>query len=49
MDPTGNDTAAGVWVIILAYGVFMPGAAFDGTMLAAQPAQSLRLRMGFAF
>jgi len=31
------------------YGVLFPGAAFDNTMLVAKPAQSLRLRLGFAF
>jgi uncharacterized protein (TIGR04551 family) len=31
------------------YGVLVPGAAFDNTMLKARPAQVVRLRLGFAF
>jgi uncharacterized protein (TIGR04551 family) len=31
------------------YGLLLPGAAFDNTMLKAQPAQALRVRLGFAF
>jgi uncharacterized protein (TIGR04551 family) len=37
------------FAINLAYGLLVPGAAFDNTMLAAQPAHALRLRLGFGF
>ena len=49
LDPELRYIAKDGFAFDLAYGLLMPGAAFDGTMLAAQPAQSLRLRMGFAF
>ncbi len=32
-----------------AYGLFLPGAAFDGSTLAARPAQAFRVRVGFIF
>ncbi|NVB85108.1 MAG: alpha/beta fold hydrolase [Kofleriaceae bacterium] len=49
LDPELRYAARDGFAINLAYGLLLPGAAFDGTMLAAQPAQSLRLRVGFAF
>jgi hypothetical protein len=49
IDPELRYAARDGFAINLAYGLLLPGAAFDGTMLAAQPAQSLRLRVGFAF
>ena len=32
-----------------AYGLFLPGAAFDGTTMGAKPAQAFRARVGFIF
>ncbi|HEY5926643.1 MAG TPA: TIGR04551 family protein [Kofleriaceae bacterium] len=37
------------FVINFAYGLLLPGAAFDGTALPAKPAHAMRLRMGFQF
>ncbi len=37
------------FVANLAYGLFIPGAAFDSTTLEAKPAQALRARVGFIF
>jgi uncharacterized protein (TIGR04551 family) len=35
--------------IHLSYGLLLPGAGLDGTMLAAEPAQAVRLRLGYMF
>ena len=37
------------FAINFAYGLLLPGAAFDGSTLPAKPAHAMRLRMGFAF
>jgi uncharacterized protein (TIGR04551 family) len=34
---------------VIDYAVFLPGAAFDGTMLTARPAQAVRVRLLFRF
>jgi uncharacterized protein (TIGR04551 family) len=49
LDPELRFASRDGLVINVAYGLFLPGAAFDGSMLAAQPAQALRLRLGFMF
>ena len=37
------------FAINFAYGLLLPGPAFDGSTLPAKPAHAMRLRMGFAF
>lgn len=49
IDPELRYASRDGFAINLAYGVLLPGAAFDGTALPAQPAHALRLRMGFYF
>jgi uncharacterized protein (TIGR04551 family) len=49
LDPELRFASKDGFAINLAYGVLFPGAAFDGSMLPAKPAQAFRLRMGFAF
>jgi uncharacterized protein (TIGR04551 family) len=49
IDPELRFASKDGFALNLAYGVLFPGAGFDGSMLPAKPAQSIRLRMGFAF
>jgi uncharacterized protein (TIGR04551 family) len=49
IDPELRYASRDGFVINLAYGLLLPGAAFDGSMLAAQPAHAMRLRLGFRF
>lgn len=48
-DPELRYASRDGFALTLDYGVLAPGAAFDNTMLKAQPAQSFRVRAGFAF
>lgn len=48
-DPELRYASRDGFALTLDYGVLAPGAGFDGTMLKAQPAQSFRVRAGFAF
>jgi len=49
LDPELRYATRDGFVINFAYGLLLPGAGFDGSMLAAQPAHAMRLRMGFLF
>jgi uncharacterized protein (TIGR04551 family) len=49
LDPELRYSSKDGFAINLAYGLLFPGAGFDGSMLAARPAQAFRLRVGFAF
>jgi uncharacterized protein (TIGR04551 family) len=49
LDPELRYANSDGFVANLAYGLFVPGAAFDGTTLAAKPAQAFRARVGFIF
>ena len=49
LDPELRYVSRDGFALTLDYGVLAPGAAFDNTTLKAQPAQSLRVRAGFAF
>ena len=49
LDPELRYASKDGFALTLDYGVLAPGAAFDNTNLKAQPAQSLRVRAGFAF
>ncbi|HEY5945339.1 MAG TPA: alpha/beta fold hydrolase [Kofleriaceae bacterium] len=49
LDPELRYASRDGFVINFAYGLLLPGAAFDGSMLAAKPAHAMRLRVGFAF
>ncbi len=48
-DPELRYASRDGFVINFAYGLLLPGAAFDGTMLPAKPAHAMRLRLGFLF
>ncbi|HEY6034509.1 MAG TPA: TIGR04551 family protein [Kofleriaceae bacterium] len=49
LDPELRYASRDGFALTLDYGVLAPGAAFDNTNLKAQPAQSFRVRAGFAF
>jgi uncharacterized protein (TIGR04551 family) len=49
LDPELRYASRDGFAATLDYGVLMPGSGFDNTMLKAQPAQAMRLRLGFAF
>lgn len=49
LDPEVRYASRDGFVVNLAYGLLLPGAAFDGTALPAKPAHALRLRLGFLF
>ncbi|CAN5549910.1 hypothetical protein BH11MYX1_BH11MYX1_11420 [soil metagenome] len=49
LDPELRYVSRAGFALTLDYGVLAPGAAFDNTTLKAQPAQSVRVRAGFAF
>jgi uncharacterized protein (TIGR04551 family) len=49
LDPELRFATRDGFVIALAYGLLLPGAAFDNTNLEAKPAQAVRARIGFAF
>jgi uncharacterized protein (TIGR04551 family) len=49
LDPELRYASRDGFALTLDYGVLAPGAAFDNTTLKAQPAQSFRVRAGFAF
>jgi uncharacterized protein (TIGR04551 family) len=49
LDPELRYASRDGFAATIDYGVLAPGAAFDNTMLKAQPAQVLRVRAGFAF
>jgi hypothetical protein len=49
LDPELRYASSDGLVANLAYGLFLPGAAFDGTTRAAKPAQAFRARVGFIF
>jgi uncharacterized protein (TIGR04551 family) len=49
VDPELRYASKDGFALTLDYGVFAPGTAFDNTNLKAQPAQSIRVRAGFAF
>ena len=49
VDPELRYANSDGFVANFAYGLFVPGAAFDGTTLAAKPAQAIRVRVGFIF
>jgi uncharacterized protein (TIGR04551 family) len=49
LDPELRYVSRDGFALTVDYGLLLPGAAFDNTMLKAQPAQVLRARLGFAF
>jgi uncharacterized protein (TIGR04551 family) len=49
LDPELRYASRDGFAINFAYGLLLPGAAFDGSTLAAKPAHAMRLRMGFTF
>ncbi|MFT3697259.1 MAG: TIGR04551 family protein [Kofleriaceae bacterium] len=49
LDPELRYASRDGFALTIDYGVLAPGSAFDGTNLKAQPAQSIRARVGFAF
>jgi uncharacterized protein (TIGR04551 family) len=49
LDPELRYASRDGLAIQLSYGLLVPGAGLDGTMLAAQPAQAVRLRLGYTF
>lgn len=49
IDPELRYASRDGFVINFAYGLLLPGAAFDGTALPAKPAHAMRLRLGFLF
>ena len=49
IDPELRYASRDGFAITLDYGVLFPGTAFDNTTLKAQTAQSLKLRLGYAF
>ncbi len=49
LDPELRYASRDGFVINLAYGLLVPGAAFDGTTLPARPAHAMRLRVGYLF
>lgn len=49
LDPELRYASSDGFIANVAYGLLLPGAAFDGSTLAARPAQALRVRVGFVF
>lgn len=49
LDPELRYASRDGFAINFAYGLLLPGPAFDGSTLPAKPAHAMRLRMGFAF
>ncbi len=49
LDPELKYTNTDGFALSFAYGVLLPGAGFDGSALAAKPAQVFRVRAGFLF
>jgi uncharacterized protein (TIGR04551 family) len=49
LDPELRFASTDGFVANVAYGLLLPGAAFDSTNLSAKPAQALRVRVGFIF
>jgi uncharacterized protein (TIGR04551 family) len=49
IDPSLRWLSLDGFTAALDYAILFPGAAFDGATLAAQPAQALRLRLGYHF
>lgn len=49
LDPELRFASADGFLVNLAYGLLLPGAAFDGSTLSARPAQAFRVRAGFVF
>jgi len=49
LDPELRYASKDGFALTLAYGLLLPGAAFDNTNLEARPAQVFRARMAFVF
>jgi uncharacterized protein (TIGR04551 family) len=49
LDPELRYASKDGFAINFAYGLLLPGAGFDGSMLPARAAHAMRLRMGFQF